>query len=439
MKQRKLLVLGSDYCTHEIVLRAREMGLYVIAADLMQTSPTKQAAHEAWLLSTNDLDGLERACLEAGVDAVICGASDFNISNARLLCKRLGLPCHCEDDEVWEAVRSKRRFKALCRRCGAPVAEDYTVSDTPRPEELAQIRYPVVVKPSDKSGNRGMSYCDNEDELLKALQLVKEVSNEAPIIERRLVGREFNVHYALAAGEARLLYFSATHHEPTALENLYSFKCTTTAGLKQFLREVDEALRRVITAFGCREGVAWVDCMLDRDGSFYLLDFGHRLGGVMTYVPYEKITGFDTLRWMLECALGVRHKPEELPSPELPFRQGCAASYHLFALDAGPIARIEGLEELEAMPDLWIDLPKREGSRLRPGACSGLLGIYGKDIYEICRALERVNACFRLLDGTGRQLYLQYHDTKALITEYETGIRETGGFAHEADANRSAL
>lgn len=427
MKKTKLLVLGSDYCTHALVLRAKEMGLYVIAADLMQESPTKQAADEAWLLSTTDLDGLEQACKEAGVGAVICGASDFNISNARRLCKRLGLPCHCEDDRVWEAVRSKRSFKELCRQCGAPVAEDYPLSDPPRPEELKAVRYPVVVKPADKSGNRGMSYCDNEEALLRALELVREISDEKPIVERRLIGREFNVHYAVAEGEARLLYFSATHHEPGALENLYSFKCTTTAGLPQFLREVDEAMRRVIKAYGCREGLAWVDCMLDRDGSFYLLDFGHRFGGVMTYVPYERVTGFDTLGWMLECALGVRHSAKDLPAADLAFRPGCAASYHLFALQAGPIRRIEGLQTLEALPNVWIDLPKREGCSLRPGACSGLLGIYGADVYEICRTLAQINACFRLLDGDGNQLYLQYHDTESLIREYEAGVRETEG------------
>lgn len=76
---RKLLVLGSDYGTLDIVHEAKKRGIYVIVADLMETSPTKEVADEVWLISTTDTDLLEQKCREVGVTAVITGASDFNI------------------------------------------------------------------------------------------------------------------------------------------------------------------------------------------------------------------------------------------------------------------------------------------------------------------------------------------------------------------------
>ena len=101
---RKILVLGSDFGTLDMVREAKKMGLYVIAADLMNNSPTKEAADEAWLVSTTEIELLEKKCREENITAVMTGASDFNITCARKLCKRLNLPIYCESDYVPEVA-----------------------------------------------------------------------------------------------------------------------------------------------------------------------------------------------------------------------------------------------------------------------------------------------------------------------------------------------
>ena len=171
--KKKLLILGSDYGTIDIVHEAHRMGLYVIVTDLMETSPTKQAADESWLISTTEIEILEMRCREEHVDGILTGASDFNIRQSRILCKRLGLPVYCDNDNAWEVSTNKRKFKDLCKKIGAPIAEDYHLSDELSRNDLAKIHYPVVVKPVDKSGNRGMSYCSNEEELIKAYNSIK--------------------------------------------------------------------------------------------------------------------------------------------------------------------------------------------------------------------------------------------------------------------------
>ena len=62
MKQEKLLILGSDYGSLELVKRAQKRGIYVIASDTMEESPTKKAADEFWMISTTDTDALEKKC-----------------------------------------------------------------------------------------------------------------------------------------------------------------------------------------------------------------------------------------------------------------------------------------------------------------------------------------------------------------------------------------
>lgn len=423
---RKLLVLGSDYGTLQVVKEAKQLGVYTIVADLMENSPTKTLADEAWLISTTAIDELVDKCKAEGVTAVMFGASDFNISNARMICKRLNLPIYCNDDKTWELVRNKRAFKDICRKVNANVAEDYLLNDALTAEDLSRIIYPVVCKPSDKSGNRGMSYCQNEKEMIEGYRAAREISDQPIIVERRLHGPEFNVHYVLADGEARLLYLNATHHQPGQRENLYSFKCTTSSYLKQYIEEMNESAKRVIDAVGCKEGIVWFDCIRDDDGKFYFLEMGYRFGGVMTYVPYEKVSGFNTVRWMLEYALGEKHTASELPAELNQAFTGCAASYHLFSTCAGRIDRIEGMTELQQLPNVFFDMPKREGDSLRMLTNSGLIGIYGRNAEELCNTVAQINSKLRMYNEAGENMFIQFDDFETIQREYYKGLNEFG-------------
>ena len=264
MKQEKLLILGSDYGSLELVKRAQKRGIYVIASDTMEESPTKKAADEFWMISTTDTDALEKKCREENITAVLTGASDFNINCSRKLCKRLGLPVYCESDKAWEVATNKRVFKDLCKEIGAPIAEDYQLDENLNKNDLEKIKYPVVVKPVDKSGNRGMSYCSNQDDLIVAYRYAREVSdNSTIIVERELHGPEYAVNYVMADGEIRLHFFSSEHNEPGELENLYSVITTTSEHLKQYIEEVNDKVIQVLKEAGCRDGVAWVETILD--------------------------------------------------------------------------------------------------------------------------------------------------------------------------------
>ena len=415
----KLLVLGSDFGTIQVVKEAKKCGLYVIVADLMEDSPTKKNADEAWLISTTDLDLLEQKCKSENVSAIMFGASDFNISNCRELCRRLNLPIYCENDMIWERVRDKHCFKKICKEVGAPVAKDFVISQQMTEEELDSVIYPVVVKPSDKSGNRGMSFCNNQKELIDAYKLALDISdNKKIIVEKKLNGPEFNVHYVLADGKASLLYFSSTHHQEGQSSNLYSFKCTTSNHLKQYIQEVDIYVKRVFEKIGCKEGIAWVDIMRDDDGKFYLLEMGHRFGGVMTYAPYEKVCGFNTVKWMLECALGKKHTHEDLPKDLNCAYTACAASYHLFTTQGGCVDRIEGLEKIEKMPNVYIDMPKREKNIVRKNACMGLIGIYAENVDELCVTLKNINEVLKVKNSFGEEIIIHFDGYDEVTREY---------------------
>lgn len=424
LKGKKLLILGSDYATIDIVRAAHELGVYVITADLMESSPTKQASDEAWLISTTEIDLLAQKCIEEKVDGVLTGASDFNISLSRELCKRLNMPLYCESDGAWKVATNKRAFKDLCKKVGAPVAEDYTLSDDMTEQELTKIKYPVVVKPVDQCGNVGMSYCSDQEGLIAAYKHARSVSDNATIIiERELHGPEFAVNYILADGEIRLYFFSSEHNEPGERENLYSFITTTSCHLKQYIDEVNDKVIEVFRQAGCREGVAWVETILDQDGHFYLLEMGYRFGGEAVNVPYKAISGFDSMRFMVKYALGTKHTAADLPSVLAPGEPRCAATYLLFAKHDGVIQSIEGLAQTEALRNVSVDMPKRVGSAIRSGGTMGCIHISADNMDEMCQTLKTINLALKILDTEGRNMFVYYDDYEGLKKEYDSGLQ----------------
>lgn len=422
---KKILILGSDYFTLQVVNEAHKMGdqYYVIVADLMETSPTKEAADESWLISTTDTDALTEKCRENNVTAVMFGASDFNVEQARKLCRRLELPIYCDSDRAWEASRNKRIFKDLCKKVGAPVAEDYYLTDELSEVELQNIKYPVVVKPVDKSGNRGMSYCYNQQELISAYKYAREISdNKNIIVERKLTGTEHHVSYACGNGEVRLLSFAQANHDDGELANVYSFENTTPKFLKQFLTEVNAKLKKVFQKLGCRDGIVWADTMRDEtDGKFYILEMGYRFAGaVASTALQEKLTGFNPVKWMLESSLGISHDimPDELNTAHTDI----VGLVHLFTHHAGKIGKISGLEEIEKIPDVIVDMPKRTGATVNDHQCIALISVYRRNCDEMIQTVKSIYDTLTILDEKGKDLVIYYRNFDKIKNDFETGI-----------------
>ena len=225
-----------------------------------------------------------------------------------------------------------------------------------------------------------------------------------------------------------MLYLSSSHHEPGCASNIYSFKNTTSCHLRQYIEEVNDSVKRVFKEAGCKDGIVWVDIMRDSDGKFYLLEMGYRFGGVMTYRPYAMVSGFNTIKWMLDLSRGIKHGTVDLPPELSQAYRGCAASYHLFTKHSGIVKEVNGIELLEGKEEegFFVDMPKRAGASVREKATMGLIGIYGEDINDLCDKLRSVNASLSVKDEDGNDLVIVYDDYETIKREYQLGMKQYG-------------
>lgn len=421
----KLLVLGGSLGSCEMISYARSRGVYVIVTDYLEASTAKAIADECWDVSTADIDELELRCRQGGIGAVIGGGcSEFNLERAMDLCERLGLPSYCTR-EAWSYSRDKRKFKELCKRVGAPVATDYAVGTDPSDAELDAVEFPVVVKPLDLCANRGVSYCYTKDELVDACRYARSLSaSDDVIVEKMLRGGEWYAFYAFAEGEASLVAFNATYSQPGRPKNCYSVNTTATEHVRRFVEEVNPKVVELLGAVGCREGVAWVQVMLD-DGDFYLVEMAHRLGADMIWVPYREMRGFDSVAWLVDYALGRGHRASELPAPQTEAFAACGCTYMLWTDRAGHLGSVEGLDHLRTDPRVQaIDFRLNPGDEFRAYESLGNVMFATADCSALCDVIAAVNERVRLIDDNGDDVLVRFDDFASIQGAYARGLAE---------------
>lgn len=407
-------MLGSSNTSIEIIHLAKARGIYTITTDYLEPekSPAKLVSDEYWMINTSDLDVLEKKCREEGVTAVIAGVSEFNIVQMMELCRRLDLPCWCTSAS-WDALQNKYAFKKLCRENGLPAAKDYFVSNPPTEEELNEIQFPVVVKPVDQWLSRGVSYCNTKEEVVKACEYARSLSAvDTVIVEQKLTGDFCMAQCALADGKAAL--FAATASVQTS-PLVHSYVTVTSNSLQtRYEEQILPSLQKLLDAAGCKEGICWTQNFLDADNQFYAIEMGYRNSGDMMTIPIHQATGFDSMNWLLDTALGVRHSAADLPSRNPLEEAKHACKYSAFGAASGTIRRIEGVETIREIPGMhvWVDV--KEGQCIDKRTPMLRFVFVADTVDQVCEMIEKINASIKICGKNGENLMGYFENFEAV-------------------------
>ena len=408
----KLLMLGTSNGSVEMLQYAKSQGIYTIVTDGFspEYSLAKSMADEYWMIDTGAIDELEDACRKNSVNSVICGISEFNQDQVIKLTERLGLPCYCTAS-AWSYGRDKKKFKNLCRSLGIRVPCEFSVQELLKKDGDFSDVYPVVVKPVDMCSNRGVSFCNNREEVIQAVCNIRSDSEKSEIIaEKKLVGEEFLALYALAEGKSSLLTLYACYHQPGQPSYCYSVNTTAHNKTSAYLAEFNDKAMELLERAGCTDGVGWIELMLNEDGHFYAIEMGYRLPGDMIFLPLKNTSGFDVISWLVDCSCGKKHLAGELPVPYDGKQERYATAYLLWTKQEGTIAEISGLEKLAGLPCQLVAKSARTGDKIDRFRPLYTIVFDTGNTEEIYRMLEKINECIRVKNTKGEEMLIYFTD-----------------------------
>ncbi len=373
---KKLLILGGGILQKEIVLEAKKLGLYAVVTDWnpVEKSPAKQLADEYLKISTADTESLAGFIKENNVSGVITGFSDVLLHHYVDLCERVKLPYYANKVQL-KYLHNKKRFKNLCRKFGIKTPKEYSINfeDICFPE----LEFPVVVKPVDGEGGKGLTICKNIKELNKTCKRALSFSRSNQLIsEQYLQGDEITVFYLfnnrqviLTAVADRLVQNVYKSLPPLPIGYLFPSKYT-----ENYIHSVHQKVTQMFNSLDIKYGFAYIQAIV-HNGEIYFLEAGFRLTPVMDFKLSEKVVGINPLRSLIEFAvtgkMGLNVSNEITANWS---KYGCNVT---ILCSPGTIKKVEGIENISEIPQV-IDVIQsyREGDTIKEEWVGTLLQIF---------------------------------------------------------------
>ena len=344
----KLLLLGGSNCQLHGAQRARSMGIDTVLADYTANPPAAAVcgAHER--ISTFDIEACVKAAREHQVTGVMTMGTDQPVYTAACICRQLGLPGTLTEEQAF-SVTNKKRMKEILSRAGIPTATYRIVDRVTAEEDLSGMKTPLVIKPLDSQGQRGIYKVWSAGELLGKLPSTLSFSRcTQALAEEFYDSDEVTVSgwigdgtlYVLTVTD-RLLYPDKTHIGVCTGHRFPSVH------MDQY-EEIREISRRVVRAFGLTDGPFYLQLLIGEQG-IRVNELACRIGGAFEDVFIPWISGFDILGAVLARALGRPVDPSGLYGYRADRQEKCAAVQLLFGAP-GTIRRMTPVEELLNLP-----------------------------------------------------------------------------------------
>lgn len=353
LRGKRLLILGGSRISCEIVRHARAMGIVTGVTDWypLEKSPAKQLADEAYFVNTTDMDAMEALVREKHFDGIFTGFTDSVLPHYARICKRMGLPSY-GTEEQFEIFIDKEKYKALMRKYDVPTIPEYNIDPERFDETTRHIVYPVIVKPADSSGSRGITVCENREALKEAIEFAVSASKAKEVlVEQYLDEAEATVFWLFVDGNYYMMLLGNRHvkHNQEGELPLPAGYTYPAAVQPRFLAEVAPKMEAMFRAVGIRDGMMFMQCKI-MDGTCLVYDIGYRLTGSLEYINLKGMCGFDPLDMMITHALTGSMGVPDIADRVDPYLGG-KYSYNVSLLcRPGKIAQITGLEAIRALP-----------------------------------------------------------------------------------------
>ena len=334
MSQKRLLMLGGSMQQIPAIRRAKELGHYVITCDYLPDNPGHALADEYHNVSTTDREAVLRLARELSVDGILAYASDPAAPTAAYVAEKLGLPGDNPLESV-EVLTQKDRFRAFLARYGfnTPRARGYSSAEAAA-ADVGLFALPLMVKPVDSSGSKGVVKVERLEDFEVAVQEAFSYSRSGRIvIEEFIQKRGYQISGDGFSVDGRLVFTSYGNE-------LYGGKGVRDyVALGEFwpslhsdedLARLDDELQRLITALSMGTAAYNIEAIVDERGDIYLIELGPRNGG--SYIPQliSHATGVDLVDYAIKGALG-----EDCSSLGRAETRCCVSNYMILSTESG--------------------------------------------------------------------------------------------------------
>lgn len=302
---KKLAVIGASYLQLPLVRQAKQMGVRVICFAWPEGAVCADVCDSFYPISIVEREKILEICQKERVDGITSIASDVAVPTMAYVAQKMGLVGNTTES----AAKSTNKYlmRQALWAAGVPCPKFAIVGEGENVASCVdKMSFPLVVKPTDRSGSMGVTRVDHMDELGTAVATaISDSFCRKAIVEECITDmREISVEGISWDGQYHLLqitdkvttgaphYVELAHHQPACLSD-------------ELRNRIAEIVSRGISALDIRYGASHAELMISSDSCVYVTEIGARMGG--DFIGSDLVylsTGYNFLEGVVKCALG---------------------------------------------------------------------------------------------------------------------------------------
>lgn len=342
--QKKILFLGASQFQIPPIKYAKEQGHYVITCDYLPDNPGHKFGDEYHNVSTTDLEAVLELSKKLQIDGIVAYASDPAAPTQAYVANELGLPSN--PYESVQTLARKDLFRDFLDKHNFNIPASQSFYELEKAKEwFNSIEKPVIVKPVDSSGSKGVTKIYEIEELSSAFEYALAFSREKKVaVEEFFVRDGYQVAGDGFVVDGKLVFWCWANEHFDKLCNPFvpigeSFPSIMT---DKTLKQAYDETQRLLTLLDMKQGALNFDFHYDSNGDFSFLELGPRNGGNLIPEVVKYATGVDMVKYTVDSALGLDCSDlTQVPT------KGYFSSYILHAVEDGIVEEIFLSDEIE--------------------------------------------------------------------------------------------
>jgi len=342
MKQLRVLFLGGAYSQIPILQEAKNRGYYIITCDYLPENPGHKFADEYHNVSTTDFKGVFFLAKKVKADLVIAYASDPAAPVAAYVSEKLGLPGN--PYESVQILSEKDLFRQFLKKnkFNVPRMESITSCEKIN-ENLKNLSFPFIIKPTDSSGSKGVSKVEKMTQIEPAVNYAFAFSRNSRIIAEEYIDNiNGDIHGDGFVIDGELVFSYLGDHIYNIKSNPFNPIGTTWPSSKspEIIKTIEDDVRRLVKCSGFKNGPINIEVRINSEGKLYIMEVGPRSGGHFVPQAINYATNFDMVKAYLDL---LTKKNIILPRKQIRF----SAYYAIHSDHEGVLKSIHIKQELQ--------------------------------------------------------------------------------------------
>ena len=297
--KKAVLIFGVGPLQESIIGRAKKMGLYTVGIDPAKDAVCRDAVDAFEVVGGQDYEGTCAVVEKYGIDAIVTAATDKPLVMMARIAEKYGFPFYSVETAQWST--DKFQMKQRFMEGGVPCAKGRLVKSV---SEVEDFECPVIVKPRDNSGSRGVKLCCSKAELEASMNEAFEVSKlDTVLVEEFIEGPEYSIEGLHYDGKNEVIQFTEkkTTEFPYNVELGHKQPANLTEVQRDAIRDIVAKIGKTLKFENCP---SHTELKINERGIF-VIETSPRLGGdyiTSTLVPLS--TGINMEDQLLHIALG---------------------------------------------------------------------------------------------------------------------------------------